>query len=501
MTAQAVRAGFAYGPRPDPVTGLILAREYRRVSKDRSGRERSVGQQHDENADHAAQQGWTLGEPYEDNDRSASEYATRTRDDFARLVEDVERDRFGAQVLILWEGSRLSRQMIEWVPLMHACKRAGICIYITQEWKVYDPRNGADWKALMNLGTDAESESWKVSQRVNRDVRANAAAGRPHGPTPYGYRRTRDERTGKVRDQLPDDESARIVVEIFERIARGDALRAICADLNARHIPTQRASEWTPGTLRVIVKNHAYIGERTHVAGLGKGDRQSALRRGLSAEYIPAVWDALVSRELFYAANAVLEGRYGTHPGRGVHLLSGIAVCDVCETRLDVRARTQTYRCVRGHVSVSKRDLDEVAEAAILDYLRDPELDARMSEQNAEDVSDELASVRGRIGELRARMKELESSTLPVKLLEAQSAKTMSELADAEERERTLTAPPALSGLIKRGPSAPAQWQRANMRVKRQIARIVLAPGQLGQLRLTRSPGGRVPAEDRIRWR
>lgn len=56
--------------------------------------------------------------PYMDNDRSASRYASKARDDFARLVEDLESGAFGADVLVLWENSRYSRRTSEWLHLM-----------------------------------------------------------------------------------------------------------------------------------------------------------------------------------------------------------------------------------------------------------------------------------------------------------------------------------------------------------------------------------------------
>lgn len=61
----------------------MTGREYLRVSQDKSGRERNPEEQHDENAEAAGGWGIALGEPYRDVG-SASDFARRTRDDFAR---------------------------------------------------------------------------------------------------------------------------------------------------------------------------------------------------------------------------------------------------------------------------------------------------------------------------------------------------------------------------------------------------------------------------------
>lgn len=61
-----------------------------------------------------AEFGLTLGKPYrEKGSASASRYAKKTRDAFAELICDLERDRFGTDTLVLWEHSRGSRRVGE----------------------------------------------------------------------------------------------------------------------------------------------------------------------------------------------------------------------------------------------------------------------------------------------------------------------------------------------------------------------------------------------------
>jgi site-specific DNA recombinase len=84
--------------------GKADAREYLRVSLDRSGRERSIVEQQDDNRN--AWYGWEWGAPYSDLSISASRYSTRTRGGYGELIADVAADRFGAHTLVLWESSR-----------------------------------------------------------------------------------------------------------------------------------------------------------------------------------------------------------------------------------------------------------------------------------------------------------------------------------------------------------------------------------------------------------
>src|SRR5690554_1089390 len=109
----------------------LVVREYLRVSKDSKHTGKSPDQQHDENVRSFERQGWVLhpAPAYRDTDRSASRYATKVREDFRRLIDDLEADTFGADVLAIWESSRGSRRVGEWVDLVDLCKDRGVRIW------------------------------------------------------------------------------------------------------------------------------------------------------------------------------------------------------------------------------------------------------------------------------------------------------------------------------------------------------------------------------------
>src|SRR5260221_11448191 len=126
-----------------------LAREYLRVSQDRSGRARSVEEQHNDNLAAAERHGFSLnGEAYSDVSVSASRYSTKVRGGFARLLADLEAGRFGADVLVLWESSRGSRQVSEWAALVERLERAGVKVCVTTHGRIYDFANARDRPSL-----------------------------------------------------------------------------------------------------------------------------------------------------------------------------------------------------------------------------------------------------------------------------------------------------------------------------------------------------------------
>ncbi|MGH4008594.1 MAG: recombinase family protein [Pseudonocardiaceae bacterium] len=133
------------------------AREYLRVSLDRSGRARSLDEQHADNERVAGGQGWELEEAaYRDESVSASRYARKARGGFEALIEELERDRFGAQVLMIWESSRDSRRVGEWVNLLGLCEQRSVFIFVTTHGRCYDPANGRDRRSLLEDAVDGE---------------------------------------------------------------------------------------------------------------------------------------------------------------------------------------------------------------------------------------------------------------------------------------------------------------------------------------------------------
>ena len=71
-----------------------------------------------------------------------------------------------------------------------------------------------------------------------------------------------------------------------------------------------------------------------------------------------------------------------------------------------------------------------------------------------------------------------------------------------EARERDLSTPPALAGIITPGKDVARRWKAAEMPARREVARMLCSPAYLGTLRLGRSPvpGHPVPPAERVTW-
>ena len=488
-------------------------REYLRVSYDRSGRERSQDEQHDDNARAASESGVTLRTPYrEAGSASASRYGRKVRDDFERLLGDLEAGRFGAAVLVLWESSRGSRKVGEWVTLIDLCEQQGVSIFVTTHGREYQPGNGRDRRSLLEDAVDSEYESSKTSSRAKRAAAHGAEAGRPHGPTPFGYQRTYDPFTRRLVAQEPHPLNAQVVRELFAQLKAGVSLYAIAQEFEAKGYRNKKGEAFTPPHLRTMALNPAYAGIRAHNPGKGPGGHTRLTTPGV--ESTPGTWDGLVSRADFLSVQAMLSDPTRTtapRPGGAKHLLSMIAKCDVCGTTLAVTTRVHEsgeYQCRKaGHIRCRKVELDTYAQEAILGYLGDPD-NYEMLTAGEGQGDEELTRVRDDLGTARAELDDLRAQVAARKLsvasLVAVEPGLLALIGELEGRENELITPSALRGLIEPGTDVAQRWEQMPVSARRRVMRMLLSAEWLGELRIQPRPVDRrhihVPVAERVRW-
>jgi site-specific DNA recombinase len=492
---------------PDSPAPHVL-REYLRVSviKETGGRarERSPNQQHGDHERDAERLGFTLHpNPYRDVG-SASRYATKARDEFDRMIADLQAGRFDADGLALWEGSRGSRRMSEWALLLDLLAEGGKVVWIHTHGRLYDTTNHRDRRTLLEEAVDAEYESGKTSDRLIRDHADRAAEGRPAGRVSLGYKAVHDERTGKLLGRVPDPRTEPLVVELFTRFTSGAPLRSVAKDWERRGIVNGAGKPYTVGHLRTVLQNRAYIGERVHMPGR----RSRWFLDPAHATITPGTWEPLVEREVFFQAQAILSDptRRGVRYGEQ-HMLSGVARCDPCSGRLYAMRSggKRTYRCRdKGCVQLPEDDLDMVATARILAYLTSPRVYEGLAQAH-EAAHSELAEVDAQLAQARHELADLEARVaagrLSLDFAERVEPGMRIRLTELRVRRDTLATPPALRGLIEPGEDAAERWADIDdVARRREIAALVLSPGVAGQLRVLRSPVRKrpVPAEKRV---
>jgi DNA invertase Pin-like site-specific DNA recombinase len=445
---------------------------YLRCSKDRND-EASVEEQEESGDARCAAEGWTPRK-YRDNDRSASRYAKKGRDDWLRLVGDLREGRFA--IVWLWESSRGDRKAYEWLGFLEDCRERGVRIYVETHGRLYDIRNNhRDWKTLAEEGVHNAYASDETSLRIRRHLAAAARKGRPHGPAGYGIRRVYHPDTGKYIRQEPDPETGPVAAEIITRISRGEPIMTIKADLEARGIPGAGGGPWDRQTIRQIGLNPAYAG----------------LRRQPDGSWIPA-WKPVVLAEVHYAAAAVLRARDSQRPSRQKHLLSYLAACE-CGAPLSGyanRYRTLMYKCrAHGCVNIAMEWLDRHVELAVLGARADP---------GAADLyrgdGEEGARHRAEAARLRAELDEWAEADISVRAYQVKEAKLLPLIARAEEAAAAASALPALGALLTAG-DIRAGWKALELPSRRDVIRALMDVSVMkapDQARASRMDPGRI---------
>ncbi|WP_336853823.1 recombinase family protein [Sinomonas albida] len=354
---------------------------YTRVSQDREGALRSVKQQYDECLAFCEENGWTVAGEYRDNDRSASRYTTKSRPNFEQLIAEI--DQF--DVVVTWEASRATRDLEVYVKMLRACRTHHV------KWaysgSLYDLEKPGDARRAGSDVLDAEYESGKTSERVQRSVRAQAQAGKPHGRLPYGYVREYDPATGSLVRQVPHPEESRLLVEAADRVLAGESLYGIAKDMKQRGHPLLDSTR-----LQRLLRSPTYAGKRVY--------RGEVIR--------DAEWEPIIPQEKWEAVQGVLGAPdrakfHGTEPR---HLLTGIAVCGTCSgpiIRLLNKGKYGSYVCKTEHcVARSQPGVDALVTATVKLILRRPDFLERYAAYTSE--------TDPRLGEAIKAVRDLEAA-------------------------------------------------------------------------------------------
>lgn len=447
-----------------------------RVSKDKSDEARSVAEQHDENQAAIDANGWVTAGVYEDV-MSASRFAKGTREDWPRLLADIEAGKL--DVIVLWESSRGSRKLGEWITFLDLCREKGALIHVTTHRRTYDMNVRRDRKALVEDGVDAEDETEKTRERVRRALAANAEAGMPHSVAPYGYRRVYDGRgkLDRTQPQVIIEEQAAVVRKAIELVAAG--------------VPVTQAERETGvrrSTIRKWVHNPAYAGKVRTPAGL-----------------VDARWKPIVSEDTWRGAQAVLAAKpnagVNSRPGGAKYLLSGIMTCYRCDAETDAGAgnpkqhRGPSYECrPGGHVAIAMAGADETVKHLVIARCLEDDLYTLLTAASG----DEADKARGEAVKLQAELDEWLDAGVSARAYKAQEDRLLPLIAAARERAERLTVPAPVRDLVTAQADVAGAWERMTIQRKRGAVRFLFE-----SLTLQAAPrrGRGVPAHERITWK
>lgn len=193
-------------------------------------------------------------------------------------------------VVVAWAQDRIERRGMEaTLRIRRLFREAGARLEFTQEPWLND---GDDDLVLGITGWKDKQESRRKSERIRiANDAIDRAGGYRGGRPPFGYRSVGEQRRTKTMEPHPEREP--VVLELFQRVAAGQGVPTVAAWLKSLGIAK------TPRTNSAIT---ATI--RKPLYWTGRWETGTALHKTT----------AIVSRDLFLAANAALDARPTTGP-------------------------------------------------------------------------------------------------------------------------------------------------------------------------------------------
>lgn len=431
---------------------------------------------------HAERQGWAVERVLVDEGISGRKARAKAAE-AVRLIADDEAD-----VLAVWKLDRFTRQGWDGLGALSRAldKRKADgrpALFVALQDGLTSDQSAFRLIAGV-LSEVARSEADNAAARVKSSIAYRKTTTSKYtggAAVPFGYRSVPSP-DGVGRVLVHDPEEAAIVREVADRLLAGvEPLSKIAADLQGRGVPTSKSPArralrsgepadaldrglWRSSTLRSLFASDLLLGRVKHHGDLIR-----------DADGLPAsVWPPLLDLATLEALRARLgrDGAPQARKGRAARLLSGLAYCAVCESRLYVTSSSgrPVYACASSWNSgtcpspkINAEGLEDHVAARVLAVAGDwpevetivegastgtesalREIEAALREASALMLDDEadVAALAGRIGTLKARRAELRALPATTTSRTVETGRTLAEAwaasSDVDEKRSVL---------------------------------------------------------------
>lgn len=429
---------------------------FNRASRDKSGLAKSVKDQDVENNRVCNANNWTVVATFTENNIGASKYSGKKREQYARLLSFLTTGR--ADVLVCWEGSRNDRTLGGHLELRNILQDNDVKLCL--DGKLLDLNDDTD---QFSAGIDAlvaEKEAARLRKRVLRGQLSNVKAGKPHSKLPYGYR-----------GLAIYEPEAKIIRDMYDKIAHGWSLSAVAKYLNKSMCPTPTWRipmpwrEWTYVQIRQTVLSPTYVGKlvfRGEITGDG-------------------IWPALIDAETYWTVHNKLtdpnkpDEYKAIREAAVVHMCAGVvSQCGICDKRMrHHKIRGLAYYTCGNCTSVKYQDLNDLVEARVIARLSTPSLWAQIVAQ-ATNRDQEVGRARAELKELQSELNDARALVKERKLSVRSFAEIESDLL-AQIDKLTEFINDGIHPLLAEaaGPNAQQVWDKWTMEQKREAIRTL----------------------------
>ncbi|MFD8254666.1 recombinase family protein [Streptomyces werraensis] len=421
---------------------------YGRNSRDPKKKGRPVEAQLTDGRDLCHRFDWHIADEFKDVGLSASRHARRDRDDFEALLDAIENGPTipgVIRIVVAYEASRYYRDLEAYVRLRNACYHAGVLLCYNNT--VYDLSKREDRKATAQDAIAAEDEVEGIRDRNVRTARQTAEKGGVWGKCPFGFMRKYDPDTGDLIGQVEHPVHGPYVLQSLLHIDGGGSLYSLVKWLASEPDAARPdGAEWNDSTVKYMLLNRAYLGERIHHGKTRKATW--APLKGL---------DTPEGRALFRRVTKILTdpARRMSTDSRVRHWLSHLPHCGECgdghrmkwdQVGGQGRDQREVYLCKsKKDVSLKADVLEAYVEEAVLTWLsrKEQARAALVPDQGkvAEEVAEAhelLAVYQEELDEARRLAATRNERGRPLLSLASLSAKELELLPRIEELEQRL---------------------------------------------------------------
>ena len=320
-------------------TGTKRCGIYIRVSTDKQVERDSLSAQESQLLAYCESQGWAAAKVFTDAGLSAKN--TR-RPALQQLLVWVRQGKL--DIVLVTKIDRISRNLRDLLGLIDDLKAKGVDFVAASQ--SFDTSNAMGTLILNILGSFAQFEREMTADRVRENMRERAKNGVwSGGIVPFGY--AMDAETKKL-VVVPDE--AETVRATFAEFLKHRSIRRTVHAMNAARRLNRDGKAWGATTVRRILASPTYVGTVSYAKRTTRGSRfvqQDTDDWVVTEDAHPAIID----KADFETAQAELSknGPRKAWAETSPHLLSGLARCAVCGSRIigsTTRTKHSYYRCV-----------------------------------------------------------------------------------------------------------------------------------------------------------
>ena len=270
---------------------------------------------------------------YVDKDLSGKDM---NRPSFQRMLTDVKNGRINA--IIVTELSRLNRKVKDFCEVWEFFKDNNTALFSLKE--NFDTSTPMGELMLIQAMSFAQFERHTIVDRVKKGARARAERGLANGGLLLGFKLVEHRPNYREVNETERD----YVEQVFRKFLELKRISKVVEYLNKNGYRTKEfitksgkktgGSRWTLSSVHSLLTNRAYIGQR-EVNKKFRSINPENLRDDERYFFVDAHWPAIISKELFYDVQSLLEqnkkkARKYVHTYR----LTGLIECTECAAKL-----------------------------------------------------------------------------------------------------------------------------------------------------------------------